>query len=72
MHGLTASTGVQAQLTYPSKPVRVVVPFPPGGATDIVAREISERLGTVPSQNFIVENKPGASGNIGVEMVVRA
>ena len=57
---------------YPDRPVRVIVPFPPGGATDIVGREISEKLSQVFKQTFIVENKPGASGNIGMEMVARA
>ena len=58
--------------TYPDRPVRVIVPFPPGGATDIVGREISEKLSQVFKQTFIVENKPGASGNIGMEMAARA
>jgi tripartite-type tricarboxylate transporter receptor subunit TctC len=57
---------------YPDRPVRVIVPFPPGGATDIVGREISEKLSQVFKQTFIVENKPGASGNIGMEMVTKA
>jgi tripartite-type tricarboxylate transporter receptor subunit TctC len=57
---------------YPDKPVRVIVPFPPGGATDIVGREISEKLSQAFKQTFIVENKPGASGNIGIEMAARA
>jgi tripartite-type tricarboxylate transporter receptor subunit TctC len=57
---------------YPEKPVRVIVPFPPGGATDIVGREISEKLSQAFKQPFIVENKPGASGNIGMEMATRA
>jgi tripartite-type tricarboxylate transporter receptor subunit TctC len=58
--------------TYPSRPVRIVVGYPPGGVTDIVARLIapwlSERLG----QSFVVENRPGASSNIATEAVVRA
>jgi len=57
---------------YPSRPVRIVVGFPAGGATDIQARLMGEWLSERLGQQFIVENKPGASGNIGTEMVVRA
>ena len=57
---------------YPSRPVRIVVGFPAGGATDIMARLMGEWLTQRLGQQFIVENKPGASGNIGTETVARA
>src|SRR6266700_6359333 len=57
---------------YPSRPARLVVGFPPGGATDIFARLIGDWLSQRLGQQFIVDNKPGVSGNIGTESVVRA
>jgi tripartite-type tricarboxylate transporter receptor subunit TctC len=61
----------QAQ-SYPSKPVRIVVPFPPGGAVDIVGRTLGERLAATLGQTFVVDNRPGAGGIVGSEMVARA
>src|SRR5262245_54292471 len=57
---------------YPSRPVRVIVPFGPGGGTDIVARLIGQWLSERLGQQFVIENRPGAGGNIGTEAVVRA
>jgi len=58
--------------TYPSRPVRLIVGFPAGNASDIVTRLMAQSLSERLGQQFIVENRPGASGNIGTEVVVRA
>ncbi|VTU22390.1 Argininosuccinate lyase [Variovorax sp. SRS16] len=58
--------------TYPSRPVRLVVPFPAGGGTDIVARRMAQHLHEELGQVFIIDNKSGASGNIGAESVARS
>ena len=57
---------------YPTRPVRIIVGFPPGGATDIMARLIGQWLSERLGQQFVVENRPGAASNIGTEAVVRA
>ena len=61
-----------AAQVWPLKPVRIVVPFGPGATPDIVARLLAERLQAKLNQTFVIENKPGASGNLGTEAVVRA
>src|SRR5437764_11534512 len=66
------ATAADAQDKYPSKPVRVLVPYGPGGATDIVARIVGEQLRQILGQQFVVENKPGAFGIIAIEEMARA
>nr|WP_115952887.1 tripartite tricarboxylate transporter substrate binding protein [Cupriavidus plantarum] len=61
-----------AAAAYPDKPVRIVVPNPPGGAVDVVTRKIAQKLTMQMGQSFVVENKPGASGTIGTTQVVNA
>jgi tripartite-type tricarboxylate transporter receptor subunit TctC len=68
---LCCATQVMAQ-AYPSKPVRIVVNFPPGGAADQIGRALGQKLQESLGQPFVVENKPGANGNIGVTEVVKA
>jgi tripartite-type tricarboxylate transporter receptor subunit TctC len=70
--GLCASGGTWAQGAYPTKPVKIVVGFPPGSAADIVARVVAARMGASLGQAFVVENRPGAGSNIAAEAVVRA
>jgi tripartite-type tricarboxylate transporter receptor subunit TctC len=64
--------GAVAAQAYPNRPVKVVVPWPPGQATDIAARVVAERLQTALGQAFVIENRPGAGGAIGSEAVARS
>jgi tripartite-type tricarboxylate transporter receptor subunit TctC len=61
-----------AQTAYPSQPIRIVVPFPPGGATDIMARAAAQKLAEAWKAQVVVDNRPGAGGNIGSELVAKA
>src|SRR5688500_4992008 len=70
--GVMATTATATAQSYPSRPVRWVVPYPPGGATDIMARLIGHRLSEKLGQQFVIENKPGAGNNIGTEQVVNS
>jgi len=68
---LFAAAGAFAQ-TYPARPIRLVVPYTPGGGTDIVARALAQKVGEHIGQNVVVENRPGANGNIGMESVAKS
>jgi tripartite-type tricarboxylate transporter receptor subunit TctC len=70
--GLLGALPAAAQESYPSRPVKIVVPYAPGGATDIIARILGQRLTESLGQSFIVENRPGASGNLALESVAKA
>ena len=71
--GLTLFSGLGlAQEAYPNKVVKLVVPFAPGGATDMLGRILAERLGAVWKQSVIVENRPGASGTLGADSVAKS
>jgi tripartite-type tricarboxylate transporter receptor subunit TctC len=67
-----ASAGVKAEDKYPSKPVRIVVSFSAGGPTDTVARVMGAKMADLLGQQFVVENKVGAGGNIGADLVAKA
>ena len=63
---------VNAQSNYPNKPIRLVVPFAPGGGSDILARIVGQGLSETFQQRVVVDNRPGAGGNIGTDLVAKA
>ena len=69
---IAAMSPVLAQDNFPTKPVKIIVPFAPGGATDITARVIGEKLQAKWSQPVVIENRPGAGGNIGANIVAQS
>jgi len=70
--GIAGAAPAWAQGTWPAKPVRIIVPFAPGGTTDILARATATELSRAFNQQFVVENRPGAGGNIGADAVAKA
>ena len=69
--GSTFCIGAFAQ-AWPSKPIKVIVPCPPGGGTDIIARETTQKVAAATGWTFVIDNKPGAGGNLGVDAVAKA
>ena len=69
---LTAAVAQAQQAAYPSRPLRLILPFPPGGSTDLLGRAVAERLGESLRQPVVPENRPGAGGNVGAEAAARS
>jgi len=69
---LTIATPAPAQISYPTRPIKIIVPYAPGGLTDVVARLYSEQLRQSLGRGVVVENKPGASGIVAIEEMARA
>ena len=69
---LALPAGLALADTWPSKPIRLVVPYPPGGSTDVTARVIAESLRPLLGQTVVIDNRPGAAGNIGADAVAKS
>ena len=67
-----ASAWCQTPAAFPDKPIRMVLPFPPGGPTDLVARVLAQKMSDQMGQQVVIDNKPGANGNIAAELVAKA
>ena len=66
---LLIATGARAQSAWPDRAVKIIVPYPPGGSTDVLVRILADRMNQIYNQPFVVENRPGAGGNIGIATV---
>jgi tripartite-type tricarboxylate transporter receptor subunit TctC len=69
---LLAAAGLAAAQAYPNKPIKVIVPYPPGGTSDILARALGPGMQAALGQPWVVENKPGATGNVGADLVAKS
>ena len=70
--GSLASAPAAAQAAWPSRPIRLVVPFPAGGGTDLIAREVANKVATSNGWSIVIDNKPGSGGNLGVDAAAKA
>ncbi len=68
----TVALGAFAQVAWPNRPVKVIIPFPPGGTLDAVGRQLAQKLSEQLGQQFVVDNKPGGNGTIGADLVAKA
>ena len=69
---LHAAAGMAAAQNYPDRPIRIIVAFPPGASTDVVGRIVGQKMTEAWGQNVVIENRPGAGGNLGTQVAVRA
>lgn len=69
---LLLASGAAFAQAYPNKPIRVIVPFPAGGGTDLIAREVTNKIQVTKGWSFVVENRPGTGGNIGIDTVAKS
>ena len=69
---LALASGMALAQAYPARPIRLVVPFPPGGGTDMIAREVANKVATSEGWTIVIDNRPGSGGNIGVDAAAKA
>ena len=69
---LSCTTALSFADTWPAKPIRTIVPFPAGGGTDIVAREVTQKMTATSKWTFVIDNKPGSGGNLGIDTAAKA
>lgn len=72
LSGLALMPAIGQTDAWPSKPIRLVVPFPAGGGTDIVARDVTQKISIATKWTFVIDNKPGSGGNLGIDSVAKA